>query len=1132
MMMSAPRQLHKITNQADLTLFGVPGGALGWYYYLAAAQACCSLHQKNCNPNQELNPPIIIAWDKPEKENAQQHATTDDSPVSTTDLASLTKKKRKIGCSAKAYGVYADHCTFWAELSKLSSHERYAYEIIEKGRACKMYWDVEFSICFPSFDEARVRNDISNVLWAWVDFVRVEICNVFDSYSECKQNATRVCILDGTRYQNDPMEIDSDQSAVSSQKKLKFSYHVIFPDVVFESNQSKAYQLFRDRVPSFCEFIQRNPSLDESLTYKPSAQDTGAPDLSVWKDNQIFRFLSCSKRGGSTPLSFLAADSVVSLDYPLLQLSREPFDTFLTYSLDKSKVLTLENVNRGLQKPFPQQHNAEGSGQSAIAGSAADENAISIQVQSKKRKRSAVLQKQPARQKKKSPSSSRVQETEPNDDGENDLDCPSDSHPCEESCLDLVDIFLANYPREIQSMKDNIQELLVKWNNANTIVDRLVRANINLRFQCKNLAERPCIFSKEVHVSNTPLIWLDAPKHISEGTLSDYYLVYYNCQSSECRCDGIIGELHRNPDDPHAYTFVKIFPARLRTQRGPLRSRINEKQAEIRSNLILASSDHPAREPRAEAADKEWERSIFNASQDDYSGAESDAEKEVNVGSMMDSMLEQQRPTTCEHEVCEKPEFIMELRIEGYGWTLREQQKYGIDFSYQYIKRDIERTHCKIESPNVMFLRLNIDPVTQKINSYHAYSHETMSKVIKNKWYLRKKDQDEKPLPVRFFPYWTDDARIRSYKEMKFIPNQENVPPGVLNVWPGFKAERHSTTPGEVQDIDALIGPIRRHILYVLTNQNEEHCDWVLDWMANIVQRPHVRTEVPLVISGKQGVGKGIIFDFFREAVLGTNISSQIQNPGQDLFSRFANKHVDKVFLQIDEGEGMAKYADQLKNIITTKTINYELKGISPLVTENYINIVITTNHERPVLIESSDRRYALFKASDVFLKDDGYYLQLANHLQRTDVARAFFEFLKSRDLSRYPGNFQKSRPLTEYYMQARAASIPILQRFLSAIVNTHRYTLTAADAVGSEQSSGEEGECSCLLLFRDFLKFQECGKFQSSMTQNIFSLKLKGISGLLKKFKRGMHVYQIQYSVLKNALVHNNEYDEDAIID
>jgi hypothetical protein len=240
----------------------------------------------------------------------------------------------------------------------------------------------------------------------------------------------------------------------------------------------------------------------------------------------------------------------------------------------------------------------------------------------------------------------------------------------------------------------------------------------------------------------------------------------------------------------------------------------------------------------------------------------------------------------------------------------------------------------------------------------------------------------------------------------------------------------------------------------------------------------------------------------------------------------------------------MAKFADQMKNIITATHLNYEIKGLQPLTAVNFLNIIITTNHDRPVLVETSDRRYALFKASDKFLKTDHYYETLGIHLKETKVARAFFDYLKTRDLSKYSNSFQSSRPITDYYVQSRKSAIPILQKFLSSLIRTERYYSSSRYSMPSNQRSENTPqvpmqhstpiivECSASMLFKDFTRFQENGKYQSTMTQTTFFLKLKSVQGISKKNSFGITTYVLDYTIIYEFLMQNNEFDEDAFIE
>jgi hypothetical protein len=421
-----------------------------------------------------------------------------------------------------------------------------------------------------------------------------------------------------------------------------------------------------------------------------------------------------------------------------------------------------------------------------------------------------------------------------------------------------------------------------------------------------------------------------------------------------------------------------------------------------------------------------------------------------------------------------------------------------------------------------MFLKFHNDG---KSLMYDHYSSESMQKLLKPVFYYKKLEPNSQPVIARFFGAWTDDKKIRSYESLVCDPSPGSIYTGPrdINIWPGFAV----TSQPPILDLElvqSLVAPIVSHIQEVIVNGIIEHSEWLLDWMANIVQRPDKKTQVPIVISGKQGVGKGIIFDFFREFVLGLAVSTQIQSPGQDLFSRFANQHINKVLLQMDEGDGLAKYADHLKNLTTSSHTNYEIKGLMPMVARNYLNIIITTNHERPVLVETSDRRFVLFKASDIHLGNPSYYRNLGAHLKIPGVSRAFYQFLMGRDLTKYVDHFQTSRPMTEYYMQTRQNSISVVHKFISALINSQKYV---------SNNNNTKVEVSSACLFKDFIHFIELGRFQSTMTSTGFSSKMKSIEGISKCYKKsGPFFYSLNYPQIRAALLKNHEYDEDITID
>jgi len=934
-----PAQRVTLNPHSKKNLGALPQDAENWFPNLSSAISSIE------DPEYQL----VVAWDKP-------------------DSASPVKKKG----GSKAYALYRDHSTFWSELDKLPRNERFAYEIVRPQQACKAYWDIEFVKDVSPQEKSEAFEEVRLLMKDWILCLKLEFRKLFKSATE----DVKVAVLDGTR--------DVGPS------RVKFSFHVIVVNYAFEGNKSEAFRQLRDSLPTLHDLCSIH-TRDGCRKYGPSQQDKCAPDVLVWKDNQAFRILSCSKRGSSTPLTF----------FDPLTDTKNPLDTFLTHLRHGSAPLKLIRDEEVEQQ--------------------ADEQ------KKKKRKMGSSVAKRVV---------------------------ASQSVNHEETVRQM----LQKYPQELENIHEQVQELLKSWGDCNTQVHKLVRASKHLRYQCKNIVNRPCLFTTENHESNTPIIWLDAPRDVSEGQLSNHYQVTYICKSVECQCHGVIGEIFSVGDDKD-YEFSKTFPPIMRT---------------CPAHSDLRHQEQPA-SPEPEAPN-----------------------------------LVQQKD-------------LVREKIHGWGWTEEEQRVYGVENMYESVKKRFEEKTCFIESPSVIYLRFH-DP-SKNLMDYDHYSYESMQRLEKSLFYYKKEEQHEPPVLARFFPAWTDDPTIRKYNRIIFDPSKPPlyVTPeeNHLNVWPGIQAARlpHLSEEFSEQELSA---PIARHVLNVLANGNEEHCEWILDWMANIVKRPHVKTQVPIVISGKQGVGKGIIFDFFREKILGLSISSQIQNPAQDLFSRFSNSHVNKIFLQIDEGDGLSKFADHLKNLVTADKVHFEVKGLTPDKTSNYINIVITTNHERPVLVETSDRRYVLFKASDVHLSEPNYYQELAAHLKRPEVARAFYDFLCCRDIEeKYPDHFQASRPVTEYYKESRKISIPIVQRFLSAVVNSRKYAQGPAAA-----------EVSASVFFKDFLQYVEVGRFQTCITSCKFGTLLKNVRGLSTARKQRGNVYLVDHDQLRSHLIQNHEFDEDAIFD
>lgn len=172
-----------------------------------------------------------------------------------------------------------------------------------------------------------------------------------------------------------------------------------------------------------------------------------------------------------------------------------------------------------------------------------------------------------------------------------------------------------------------------------------------------------------------------------------------------------------------------------------------------------------------------------------------------------------------------------------------------------------------------------------------------------------------------------------------------------------------------------------------------------------------------IFLFGDQGVGKNIVFEWFRSQVLGGDVTLQTADPENDVFGRFCNL-LNKVFILVDEDVRLGSSMNKFKNLITADTIGYEKKGIPKISTKNCSNFVFTTNDERGQ-VDPDDRRCAWFKCSPVYKGNTTYFKNLWAFLTLPYIPSIFYQYLMDfRDTRKYSGSFQASRPITDFYIE------------------------------------------------------------------------------------------------------------------
>lgn len=337
--------------------------------------------------------------------------------------------------------------------------------------------------------------------------------------------------------------------------------------------------------------------------------------------------------------------------------------------------------------------------------------------------------------------------------------------------------------------------------------------------------------------------------------------------------------------------------------------------------------------------------------------------------------------------------------------------------SYGEIKAEFEACHFKVMYP-ICYCKEQSDGLLVMKRKALMEAYENLSFIETNK-------KGDKKV-VQFTSEWVKDKTIPTFDKIDFIPNDRN--PLIYNLFKGFKADK--LTNVEEVDISVILQHIR-----ILVNHDEASFEYVVKWLAHIIQKPHEIAGVALVFKSMQGAGKNIFIDWLGNDLLSSDYYYTTAD-ADTLFGRFATGLKNKLLVNLDETSGKDTFmnSEKIKNLLTAETIKYEQKGIDAFTIRNYARWIFSTNNNTPVKVEQGDRRFAIFESSNEKCQtgttDIDYFKRLKASMNDDNVKYTFFKYLRDLDISQF--DLIRNRPVTEFYKEVQETTIPIIARFLN----------------------------------------------------------------------------------------------------
>ena len=239
---------------------------------------------------------------------------------------------------------------------------------------------------------------------------------------------------------------------------------------------------------------------------------------------------------------------------------------------------------------------------------------------------------------------------------------------------------------------------------------------------------------------------------------------------------------------------------------------------------------------------------------------------------------------------------------------------------------------------------------------------------------------------VAGFGVWLESPERRRFDGVVFDP--DSTRDRYFNLWKGLAVSPYKGDWSRFRD----------HLIQVICGNDPESAEWLFGWMAQMVQQPGSKPGTAVVLRGEKGTGKTTLAIWLK-AILGDHAVT-VDKPSL-LVGRF-NAHLERcVLLNAEEGfwAGDREAEGALKNLITSKEMMLERKGVDAVTVANHVRLLVTSNADWVVPATQDERRFFVLDVSNEHKKDSAWFGAIDDEFRNGGVA-AFLHDLLGFDYS------------------------------------------------------------------------------------------------------------------------------------
>jgi hypothetical protein len=303
----------------------------------------------------------------------------------------------------------------------------------------------------------------------------------------------------------------------------------------------------------------------------------------------------------------------------------------------------------------------------------------------------------------------------------------------------------------------------------------------------------------------------------------------------------------------------------------------------------------------------------------------------------------------------------------------------------------------------------------QKPGDFHTYNANKLVPVA----YQNAKGED-RTREVSITKEFMKDPFVKRYEGVEFVPGKGHD--NFLNFWKGWKlAPKFSDTA-------------YFHLLIkALCNDDSDCNEYLMNYLAHMVQKPEEKPEVAIVMKGSQGIGKGTLMKLLSKF----NDNYKHLSSTQSLTGQFSGHLLDAFVVFADEAVwGGDKVAEgRLKAMITESMVSIRALHKDEVYVRSFVRLFVASNENWVVPVGEGDRRYFVLECDPRYKGKTapGEFFHAFGKWMNNGGAEAVFYELLHRDISNFnPRVF----PVTQARLDMQVRSLPTVERFVYELLN------------------------------------------------------------------------------------------------